>query len=39
MVHQVMITTVGVKLFATYTHTHTLAAGLDVKLARLKPAG
>lgn len=36
MVHQVMITTVGVKVPATYTHT--LAAGLDVKLARLKPA-
>lgn len=38
MVHQVMIATVGVKVFL-HIHTHTLAAGPDVKLVRLKPAG
>lgn len=36
MVHQVMIATVGVKIFPS-PHSNTLAAGLDVKPAKLKP--
>lgn len=36
MVHQVMIATVGEK-YSPPSHTNTLAAGLDVKPAKLKP--